>query len=103
MVVIGDGDFAVNNQNGGQVQQLQPDNLSFFVNSIDWLADDTGLISLRTKAVTSRPIDQLEDGTKSLLKYLNFFLPMLLVLGYGLVRMQMKRRIRVKRMEVSYE
>jgi len=103
MVVVGDGDFAVNNQGGGQPQSLQPDNLSLFVNSIDWLTDDTGLIKLRTKAVTSRPIDQLEDGTKSLLKYLNFFLPMLLVIAYGLVRMQMRRRLRVKRMEVSYE
>lgn len=103
MVVIGDGDFAVNNQNGGQQQALQPDNLSLFVNSIDWLSDDTGLIDLRTKAVTSRPLDQLEDGTKSMLKYLNFLLPILLVVGYGLVRMQIKRRIRIKRMEVSYE
>jgi len=104
MVVIGDGDFAVNNQGEGQQPQaLQPDNLSFFINSIDWLSDDTGLIDLRTKAVTSRPLDQLEDGTRSLLKYLNFFLPMLLVIIYGLFRMQLKRRIRVKRMEVSYE
>ncbi len=51
MVVFGDGDFAVG-QN--QQQKVNADNVSLLVNSIDWMSDDTGLIDLRTKAVTSR-------------------------------------------------
>ena len=49
MVVIGDGDFAINSKDGGQPQAVQEDNVSLFVNGIDWLSDDTGLIDLRTK------------------------------------------------------
>lgn len=102
MVVIADGDFAVSGSQ--QRQQRRPaDNISLMTNAIDWLSDDTGLISLRTKGVTSRPIDQLEDSTKSILKYTNFLLPILLVIGYGLVRMQRNRMKRLKRMSENYE
>ena len=102
MVVIGDGDLVVN---GPQQQQrrLQPDNVSLFANAVDWLSDDTGLIELRTKGVTSRPIHELDDTTKSVLKYGNFLLPILLVIGYGLVRWQRNRMIRLKRMSENYE
>ena len=102
MVVFGDGDFAVNGEGENQ-QQLQPDNVSLMVNSIDWLSDDTGLIELRTKGVTSRPLDaQLEDGTKLFLKYLNFLLPIILIVLYGIIRFNTKRKIRNKLMSVDY-
>jgi len=98
MVVFGDGDFAVN-ENG---QQVNPDNVSLLVNGIDWLSDDTGLIELRTKGVSSRPIRQMEDGTRTLLKWLNFLLPILLVLIYGLIRYQYRKNQRIARMEADY-
>ncbi|MEA3477221.1 MAG: hypothetical protein U9R60_03515, partial [Bacteroidota bacterium] len=72
------------------------------VNSIDWLSDETGLIDLRTKEVTSRPLDQLSDGKTSFLKWLNFTLPILLIVVYGILRYQQRRRIRNKRMEEGY-
>lgn len=98
MIVFGDGNFPVNGQQGRQNE----DNISLFVNSIDWLSDDTGLIELRTKAVASRPIDQEYLGeealsTRNWLKYLNFGLPILLVLGYGLMRYQRQKRVRLQR------
>jgi ABC-type uncharacterized transport system involved in gliding motility auxiliary subunit len=100
MVIIGDGDFAVNGQNQ---QRLQEDNINLMSNAIDWLSDDTGLISLRTKGVSSRPIDpDLEDGTKTLLKYLNFLLPVFLIIGFGVVRYQFRRRQRNKWMNEEY-
>jgi len=102
IVVVGDGDFPVNGPRD-QFQERQGDNISLMVNSIDWLSDDTGLIELRTKGVVSRPIDQLEEGTQNLLKYLNFLLPIILVLIYGYIRMQRKKITRIKRMEESYE
>ena len=103
IVVIGDGDFAINSRDGGQPQNVQPDNISLFVNSIDWLSDDTGLIELRTKGVTSRPLEELDDSTKSTLKILNFSVPILLAILYGIIRAQMRRIQRIRRMEVSYE
>jgi ABC-type uncharacterized transport system involved in gliding motility auxiliary subunit len=102
MVVVADGDFAISGS-GQRPRQLQPDNVSLISNSIDWLSDDTGLIALRTKGVTSRPIDELEDSTKTILKYSNFLMPLILVVGYGLVRMQRNRMTRLKRMSENYE
>lgn len=101
LILISDGNFPVNGE-GQQAQQLQGDNVNLMVNAIDWLSDDTGLIELRTKGVTSRPLDQIEDGTKATLKWLNFLLPIILIVVYGIFRMQMKRRIKIKRMEEGY-
>ncbi|NMC37768.1 MAG: hypothetical protein GYA41_05545 [Bacteroidales bacterium] len=101
IIVVSDGDFAVSgSQRGGQ---LPEDNVNLLVNSVDWLSDDTGLIDLRTKEVTSRPVRELPEGTRLLLKWLNFMLPIILVIIYGLFRMQVNRNKRIKRMEVSYE
>lgn len=101
MVVFSDGEFPVNGE-GRNARQISPDNVNLFVNSVDWLSDDTGLIDLRTKGVTSRPLDQVEEGKKAFLKWFNFLLPILLILGYGIIRAQRRRAIRVKRMEKGY-
>jgi gliding-associated putative ABC transporter substrate-binding component GldG len=101
IILVSDGDFAVNGSKRGN--RLPQDNVNLLVNSVDWLSDDTGLIGLRTKEVTSRPIKEMADGTKTLLKWLNFLLPIVLVIIYGFVRMQINRNKRIKRMEVDYE
>jgi gliding-associated putative ABC transporter substrate-binding component GldG len=98
MVVFGDGDFPINGQ-----QRVQPDNVNLISNAIDWLSDDTGLIELRTKGVSSRPLDELEDSTKTIIKYANFGLPLLFVLLYGVVRFQRNRMKRLRRMSENYE
>jgi hypothetical protein len=99
LVVIGDGDFPTAAQS--------PDNTNLLVNSFDFLADDTGLIALRTKGVSSRPIHQeiLADdaeGQRTFYKYLNFGLPILLVILYGLFRSQQQRNLRLKRMQQKF-
>ena len=101
IVLVSDGDFAVGGTQAGM--QLPQDNVSLMANSIDWLSDETGLIDLRTKGTTSRPIRELQPGTKSLIKWLNFLLPIILIIVYGLIRIQVNHNKRVKRMEVSYE
>jgi gliding-associated putative ABC transporter substrate-binding component GldG len=102
LVVFGDGDFAISGQ-GGQSE----DNISLMVNAIDWLSDDTGLIELRTKAIATRPIsdEYLGDensGKRNFMKYLNFGLPLILVIGLGLLRQQRQRSLRMKRMQERY-
>ena len=102
MVVFGDGDFVVNGS-GQNAQRLQDDNINLMANAIDWLSDDTGLIELRTKGVSSRPINpDLEEGTKTFLKYLNFLLPIILILGFGIVRYQFRRRLRNQWLNEDY-
>ena len=101
LVVVGDGNFAINGQ-GQQAQQVSPDNVNLLVNAIDWMSDDTGLIELRTRGITSRMLEQIEDGKKNMLKWLNVLLPVLLIIGYGIIRSQRNRLIREKRRSADY-
>ena len=99
LVVFTDGDFPIG---GGGRSNSNADNYSLLVNAVDWLSDDTGLIDLRTKGVTSRPIEELEDGKKSLLKWGNFLLPLILVALLGFFRTQKAKSVRMKRMQERY-
>ncbi len=100
MVVVSNGRFAVNPPSqfgGGRLDPIRPaDNVNFAVNSIDWLADETGLIDLRTRMITSRPIKEIEDGDRNFYKYLNVGLPVLMILLVGFLRFQFNRRKRTK-------
>ena len=100
MVVVADGDFPLGRQQ--QNSPFTPDNISLMINGIDWLSDDTGLVELRTKGATSRPIDDLEDGKRTFLKYLNFLLPIILIIVFGIFRAQSRQNLRIKRMEEGY-
>jgi ABC-type uncharacterized transport system involved in gliding motility auxiliary subunit len=102
MVVVGDGDFPINGPYQQQ-KRLQPDNVNFLSNAIDWLSDDTGLIELRTKGSVTRPIRELDDSTRLTLKYVNFLLPLILTIIYGIIRHQKSRMTRMKRMNENYE
>jgi ABC-type uncharacterized transport system involved in gliding motility auxiliary subunit len=97
MVVISDGDFAVNLR-----RKQKQDNANLFVNSLDYLADESGLMELRTKGITSRPLEQIKDSKKVFLKYFNFLMPIIIIILFGIFRFQHKRMLRVKRMEVDY-
>lgn len=101
MVLVSDGDFPVGGE-GRRQQQLQQDNVSLMVNAIDWLSDETGLIELRTKGITARPLEQVKDSKKVFLKYFNFLLPIILIVIYGIIRFQLNQRLRTKRMEEGY-
>ncbi|MCD6112918.1 MAG: Gldg family protein [Bacteroidales bacterium] len=101
IILVGDGDFPVNGE-GQNAKQIQADNVNLMVNSIDWLSDDTGLIDLRTKGVTSRPLDQISDTKKNILRWVNFLLPIIIVLIYAIFRAQKRKNLKIKRMEESY-
>lgn len=99
MIVFGDGDFAVNAQEG---RAMSPDNINLLVNSVDWLSDDSGLMELRTKGATTRPIKEIDESTRSLIKYANFLIPILLVILYGFIRSQQMKAKRIARMQERY-
>jgi ABC-type uncharacterized transport system involved in gliding motility auxiliary subunit len=75
-------------------------NLTFFSNIIDYLADDAGLITIRSKNVATPPLDQISDGSKRLLKYTNLIGPPLLIIAYGLLRWR-RRMVFKKAMEAQ--
>ena len=101
LVVIANGAFAVNGE-GQQQQQVNQDNVNFASNAIDWLSDDTGLIDLRTKGITSRPLEQIEDTERNLYKYGNVGLPILLMIGIALFRRQRYARKRQSWIQGNY-
>ncbi len=94
IVLVGDGDFPRDQYMGNR------DNLTFFANMIDYLVDDAGLITIRSKEVSSPPLDQVSDGTKKMLKFSNLAIPPVLVIAYGLFRWRM-RKARKKAMEIQ--
>lgn len=89
MLVVGDGDFMKDDYLGSR------DNVIFFANIVDYIADDAGLITIRSKNLAQPPLEQVSDGTKRVLKYVNLFLPPVLVAGYGVFRW--RRRSALKR------
>jgi gliding-associated putative ABC transporter substrate-binding component GldG len=97
LVVFSDGDFFVSEQG-----KVNPDNVSLVVNTIDWMCDKSGLAELRTKGVVYRPIKDLEEGKRTFIKYLNFLLPLILVVAVGIWRTQRSRNIRMRRMQEKY-
>ena len=84
VVVVGDGDL-IRDQYGNR------ENLTFFANMVDYLVDDAGLITIRTKELATPPLEQVSDGTKKAVKYADLVIPPALVLGYGLVRWRMRK------------
>lgn len=91
IVVVGDGNFLINGR-GGNEQELPADNIHFALNAIDWLADDTGLVELRTKITQSRPLQSTDDNERSLIAYGNVLFPILLISVFGLIRFIKMRR-----------
>ena len=89
IIVVGDGDFMKDEMLGNK------GNLTFFANIIDYLADDAGLITIRSKNVATPPLDQISDGTKRTLKYTNLIGPPLLIIVYGLFRW--RKRVGLKK------
>lgn len=95
IVLIGDGDFARDEYNPDPRNQ---DNITLLANIVDYLMDDAGLITIRSKDVSMPPLEQVADGTKKMIKYGNMFAPPVLVLLFGLVRWRM-RKARKKALE----
>jgi ABC-type uncharacterized transport system involved in gliding motility auxiliary subunit len=75
LVVIGNSQFAMN----PYITQLR--NGDLFYNTVDWLAADENLISIRPKAATNRQVN-LTEGQAGALKWLDlFFLPGLVIVA----------------------
>jgi len=100
LCVIGDGNFIVNGI-GEQRITIQPDNINFIANAIDWLSDDSGLMSLRTKGVQSRPLNELSDSMILFIKYFNFLFPLLLVVLHGIIKFRRRSQKRTRLMRAG--
>ena len=104
LMLVSDSRFLADD--GGMSVQ---DNLVFLMNAVDYLAGDQDLISLRSREITSRPLDilqltdeevrkysqaereKLENTTKKRWKYANMLLPSVLIIGFGFFRMRREK------------
>lgn len=94
IAVVGDGDFLQDQYSGGN-----PENFLLAGNLVDWLADDIGLSAIRARNSGERPLDEISDDTRNLLKGVNLAAPSLLVILLGIVRWRWRVSAR-KRMEM---
>ncbi len=69
-------------------------NLVMFQNMTDWLAQSQGLIAIRSKNVTSRPLNEVGDSTRTFVKFVNIFALPILVIIFGTARWQIRKQNR---------
>lgn len=88
IIVLGNGDFPQDEFRG-------PDeSLLFFANMVDYMSDDAGLSLIRMKDANPKPLDSLEDSTRTIVKYGMLVGPPLLVLLYGMFMWRRKKAAR---------
>lgn len=96
IVLVTDNQF-FNDKRAGGIQE----NTQFILNAVDYLTGDQELITLRSRDIKQRPLDQISDGTRQTLKWLNILLPPALVVVFGLLRWK-RNRIQRKVLEEIY-
>ena len=87
IVLVGDSDFATDMFTGNG-----SDNMLFFQNLVDGLSLDSGLINIRAKTATERPINLPAPAAKETMRYLNIFAVTAIVIIIGLLRYFLRRR-----------
>jgi len=88
IVAIGDGNFVTDTYLSSRASA------DFFMNMVDWLAQDESLIHIRTREITTRPLADISEAARRLVKYTNIFLPGLLVIIVGVVRWQLRKKFK---------
>jgi ABC-2 type transport system permease protein len=103
IVVIADGDVARNQFHFSQKYPLPLGydqftrqtfgNKDLLLNILNYLCDDSGLISIRSRELTLRMLDSTRvAGQRTLWQVVNILGPVLLVLGFGLWKHQLRKR-----------
>lgn len=101
IVAITDADFLINDI-GIYAHVLRQDNINFAINSIEWLADNSGLIRLRNKFTTFASLQPIDESSKNFLKYFNFLLPLIATMIFAAIRFQKNRQRRLNRSRTGY-
>lgn len=84
ILVVGSGLFA-------RDEFADQEDLVFFVNAADWLAQDAEMIKIRNRGLSERPIADLSPAAKSALRYANVIgVPLVFVL-FGIARWQWRK------------
>lgn len=81
IIYLADSEFIQDNAGAGI-----PGNLDFILNSVDYLASESTLISMRSRATEYKPLKDVSNSTKKVVKWLNLLLPSLILILAGIIR-----------------
>jgi gliding-associated putative ABC transporter substrate-binding component GldG len=90
MVIVGDGNFA---QDAYASHSTNP---IFFMNTVDWLTQDSDLMQIRSREAAIRPLREVSDATKQTVKLANIIGPPVLVVLLGVIRWLFRRQRKVR-------
>ncbi len=76
------------------VQQTGGINGAFLMNLVDWMVQDDDLITIRSRKVVDRPLKTTTPAARAAIKWVNVVVMPVLVIGFGLVRMGIRRKKR---------
>ncbi|OGS43953.1 MAG: hypothetical protein A2539_06920 [Elusimicrobia bacterium RIFOXYD2_FULL_34_15] len=60
--------------------------ITYFMNIVDWLAEDYDLLSIRSRGLIFRPLNKVSDSARITFKYVSMLLLPVLAVIYGLIR-----------------
>jgi len=102
MIIVADGDIVKNQFNMKQGYPLPMGydqwtresfgNRDFILNAVNYLCDETGLITVRSRELKIRMLDMKKVEAESLFwKLLNILLPVIAVLAFGMARFRLRK------------
>jgi ABC-2 type transport system permease protein len=94
LLVVGTGDFMLD------TFAMNGEDMPFLMNGIDWLARDEGLIALRSRGVTDRPLARVSDATRDAVKTADVLGGAVFLILVGLIRWKL-RQGRRRRLEAA--
>lgn len=86
--VVADSDFIRDS-----FLQNNPQNLMLGLNFIDYLSQEEGLFDIRSKDIVSSRIKPMDDKEKTMIKGLNLASPVILLLVFYLIQLQIRKRV----------
>lgn len=101
MIVVGCGEVAVNNIRSGIQEEMGYDRISgytfankdFILNCMNYLCDDEGLMSLRSRELSMRLLDKKKiAGSRLSLQLYNNVLPVSVIIVFGIIAFLLRRR-----------
>ena len=74
---------------------MNPPGVILFMNILDWLTQDETLITIRSKAVTDRPLSDTSPRLRTFLRWLLTLLPSLLLAVVGVVKWRLRKKEKI--------
>jgi gliding-associated putative ABC transporter substrate-binding component GldG len=102
ILVVGDADFLrIEYVGSNRRPEHSPANLTFMMNTLDWLAEDEDLIEIRAKRLEDPSLPEMTDAKRNWIKWGNIIAWPVLFLLFGVARWSWRKSAR-ERIEVEW-